>query len=104
MSTMKRREFLALMGGALATRRTTSYPGAQAVVTTQPYLQNVRPDRATIMWATQYSGAGSVQYTTDGLNYLTAIAQSRDFAPSETALSATFTQYTVHLTQLSPNT
>ena len=69
-----------------------------------PYMQSVQTDRATIMWATLDDGAGSVQYTADGINFGSVTAKSRLFSPLETGLTAAYYQYEANLTGLSPGT
>src|SRR5439155_20546613 len=57
----------------------------QTSVTTvrYPYLQNVRSDRASILWATLQPGIGQVQYSSDGVNFKTAVARSRFFSHAD---------------------
>src|SRR5262249_45923768 len=69
-----------------------------------PSVQNVRNYRAFIMWATQSPGIGGVQYSVDGVNYKNVPAIGRTFQPSETFMSAPFTQYRAVLPRLLPGT
>lgn len=69
-----------------------------------PYVQNVQADKATIMWATAVGGVGSVQYTVDGINFLTVTANRRLFSRFETSLTADYFQYQADIAGLSPNT
>jgi uncharacterized protein (TIGR03437 family) len=70
----------------------------------EPYLQNVRPDRAVVMWATVESGAGVVQYSTDRSFSRSVTARTRVFLAQETGYSTAITQYEAELTGLLPNT
>src|SRR5688500_18881638 len=69
-----------------------------------PYLQNVQGIQATVLWATLAMLDAGLEYSTDGVHYAYAPAMPRIFAPSETYLSHSFTQYEAHLPGLSPNT
>src|SRR5436305_10041629 len=98
-SPMNRRQFLAA-AGALTIQRRLDFrkfdlrvADLPPITVRQPYVQNVRSNRAVIMWATQSPGLGSVQYTADGVNYKSVAAVARTFQPSETFLPAAFTQY-----------
>src|SRR3990167_3025573 len=68
------------------------------------YLQNVRSDRATIMWATLERGSGSVRYSSDRTLSLTVPASVREFLPSQTGLPFPFYQYQAELVGLSSGT
>jgi acid phosphatase type 7 len=101
---VNRREFLSAFGLTAAGSK-LSWASEQSVLSVRdPYLQNVRLDRATVMWATQNSGTGYVEYSLDGINYRRASAQSRVFSPAETGLQASYTQYTAVVSRLAPNT
>lgn len=79
--------------------------GAQTTALVRyPYLQNVRADRATIMWATAENGSGAVQYSTDRSFSGTIMAFPRRFPAAETRMSAEYFQHQADLTGLSPNT
>src|SRR5215469_16579393 len=107
---MNRRQFLAAAGAfavqhRLDIRRFDLTSGnLPAVAVRQPYVQNVRRDRAVIMWATQSPGVGYVSYSPDGVTYKNAPALARTFLPSETLLTAPFTQFTAVLPHLLPGT
>jgi len=75
-----------------------------ATLSRHPYLQNVRPDRATVMWTTLEPGGGAVEYSTDRKNWLTASARTRQFAPAETALRTDFYQFEAELRGLAAGT
>lgn len=75
-----------------------------ATLSRHPYLQNVRPDRATVMWTTLEPGGGAVEYSADRKSWLTAAARIRQFAPAETGLPADFYQYEAELRGLTPGT
>jgi len=69
-----------------------------------PYLQNVRGDRATIMWSTFDTGYGEVEYSSDGINFQVVSARRETFFPNDTYLSYPFTQYQAVLPGLTPGT
>ncbi len=69
-----------------------------------PYLQNVRADRATILWTTRESGEGTVQFSSDSSFSRVVIARTRSFLPAETQLAATFYQYQAEITGLTIST
>ena len=64
-----------------------------------PYLQNVQPDRATILWATREPGRGSITYT-DGAKNVSVAATVRVFLPAETHLADPVYQFQAELTGL----
>lgn len=101
---MNRRQFLAAIG--VVSQRKFLLEGIDPVVCVRyPYLQNVRHDRAAVMWATSAPGTGWVDYSTDNLSpWRRAFAASRTFFPQETFMPAPFTQYTAFLPRLFPNT
>ena len=69
-----------------------------------PYLQNVRDERASILWATFEPGFGQVNYTSDGVNFQFAAAKSGFFSRTDTGLAANYWQYQADITGLKPNT
>lgn len=69
-----------------------------------PYVQNVRNDRATILWTTLESGRGAVLYSTDRSFSRSVTARIREFLPPETGLVFPFYQYEAELTGLRPAT
>jgi uncharacterized protein (TIGR03437 family) len=75
-----------------------------ATLARYPYLQNVRSDRATVLWTTLEKGLGTVEYSTDHSFSRRATARVREFLPSETGLEFAYYQYEVELTGLSPGT
>src|ERR1051326_4144986 len=113
---MNRRVFLTALG-AVATQKRFGTFDAQLgpdgpdgdvqptfTVTRFPYLQNVRNDRASILWATLEAGFGQVRYTTDGVNFRVANAHSHMFARNDTGLLYNYFQYQADIVGLSPNT
>jgi Calcineurin-like phosphoesterase/Purple acid Phosphatase, N-terminal domain/IPT/TIG domain len=70
----------------------------------RPYVQNVRNDRASLLWATNESGVGSVRYSADGVIFRTAPATSRFFSTAETGLARSLWQHQADITGLAPNT
>src|SRR5215469_12094627 len=115
---MNRRAFLAALSAGIATRHgfsryrfrktvtpQTGIAGPATGVTTSrfPYVQNLQSDQASILWATFETGSGSVQYSSDGVNFNTVPATPRVFGSAETGLPQSFTQYRADLKGLSPN-
>ena len=111
---MNRRAFLTALG-AVATQQKlgnipfdsplVNEPASDALITTTrfPYVQNVRADKASILWATLDAGFGGVQYSPDGVNFNTVAARSRMFNRVDTG-TANFVQYQADLTGLSADT
>ncbi|MCX6632189.1 MAG: metallophosphoesterase family protein, partial [Candidatus Solibacter sp.] len=79
-------------------------PAATPAWVHRPYLQNVREDRATVMWSAKEDVASTVRYSTDSSFALAAVARVRAFQPFETGMQFTFYQYQAELTGLSPGT
>src|SRR3954470_17213417 len=113
---MNRRVFLEALG-AVATKQqwTKLAPDSSitldtaqdlpAITTSRyPYLQNVRSDRASILWATLEAGIGQVQYSSDGVNFRTVVARSRFFNRTETGQAQNYVQYQADIAGLSPDT
>jgi uncharacterized protein (TIGR03437 family) len=75
-----------------------------ATLARYPYLQNVRSDRATVLWTTLEKGLGTVEYSTDRSFSRRATARVREFLPSETGLGFPYYQYEAELTDLSSGT
>ncbi|MBI4471839.1 MAG: metallophosphoesterase [Acidobacteria bacterium] len=69
-----------------------------------PYIQNVRGNQATIMWAASRPGFGEVEYSSDGVNFRLAQAVTETFVSSQTNLPYAFTQYEAVLNGLEPDT
>lgn len=71
-----------------------------------PYLQNVGPGQATVMWATPDRGDGLLEVSTDRdfRDPRTFPARIREFRPAETALPATFFQFQADAAGLAPGT
>jgi 3',5'-cyclic AMP phosphodiesterase CpdA len=112
---MNRRTFLSALG-AFATQQKFSNLSFQrfavALATRQsfsifrsPYLQNVRDNRASILWSTVEFGAGSVQYSADGVNFNTVNATSAYYSTAQTGQAMqSYYQYRADLTGLTPGT
>ena len=80
-------------------------PIAPVITTSRyPYLQNVRNDRASILWATLESGTGIVEYSSDGINFNRVPAQRRPFTAAATGAPNDFVQYQANITGLQPAT
>ncbi len=76
-----------------------------ATLARYPYLQNVRSDRATILWTTLESvSSSSVQYSTDRSFSRSAPARVREFLPAETGLVFPYFQHEAELAGLSAGT
>src|SRR5689334_2040444 len=58
-----------------------------------PYLQNVRDNRASVLWSTLESGVGSVQYSSDGINFNAVTAKSQFFPTTVTGMALNYFQY-----------
>jgi hypothetical protein len=69
-----------------------------------PYMQNVRADRASILWATLESGVGEVTYTSDGVTFHAVPAITRYFSRFETGMEIDYVQYRADLIGLEPDT
>src|SRR5207237_7741310 len=69
-----------------------------------PYLQNVRSDRASILWGTLEAGTGQVKYSSDGVNYRFVTARSTFFSRTDTGLLNNYVQYQADLTGQTPGT
>ncbi len=104
IGAVNRREFLAALG-VLSQRRFNLLTDEPVVVYRQPYLQNVRTDRATVMWATELPADDAyVAYSADGVSFRKATAFQRTFLPSpDTGLVREFTQHVATLPRLSSN-
>jgi len=111
---MNRRTFLATLGAVASQQNFGTVPQRYPAgledpvpptftVTRFPYVQNVRDDRASILWATFEPGFGQVRYTPDGVNYQYANATRRVYLRTETNLLANYYQYQVDLKGLTPN-
>src|SRR5215831_7914748 len=112
---MNRRTFLSALG-AFATQQKFSNLSFQRFAVTlatrqsfsifrSPYLQNVRDNRASILWSTVEFGAGSVQYSADGVNFNTVNATSAYYSTAQTGLAMqSYYQYRAELTGLTPGT
>jgi uncharacterized protein (TIGR03437 family) len=79
-------------------------PAWSAIAVHSPYLQNVRSNRATVVWSTRENIPGTVEYSTDQKFNLSAPSRIRAFPSSQTALGQTFYQHQVELTGLTPGT
>lgn len=77
----------------------TAVAGRAATLLRSPYLQNVRGDAATLIWATAEPGAARVEYSaSDQSNFRAAAAQSRWFPATPTGDS--YYQHQAELTGL----
>ncbi len=69
-----------------------------------PYLQDVRADRASVLWTTLEPGAGEVQFSTDRKAWRSAAARRRAHDPGETGLRTSYYQYQADLGGLATGT
>ena len=77
---------------------------AAAAVGRHPYLQDVRSDRATVLWATTgEGGAGEVRFSADGVIWRSAPSAVQYVAPEQTG-SLGFYQHRAELRALSSGT
>jgi len=83
---------------------TLSFEASAVNLVQHPYLQNVRENRATVMWSARENTAATLQYSTDHEFSLTAPARVRVFPVTQTALSFTLYQYQADLSGLAPGT
>src|SRR5262249_31481045 len=61
-----------------------SNPAPATITTTRyPYIQNVRNDQVSILWATLEPGRGIVEYSSDGINFDGAMATQQAFTALE---------------------
>jgi 3',5'-cyclic AMP phosphodiesterase CpdA len=113
---MNRRAFLTALGAVATQQKLTSSRFSDLgdpidppyeptlTVTRYPYVQNLRNDRASILWATFEAGFGQLRYTVDGVNFRYVNAKSQLFRRAETGLLTDYYQYQADLTGLSPST
>ena len=107
MTKISRRQFLAglsalgtLVPGKLAT---APAPTQSISIVRPPFLQSMRPDGVTVMWATLQPGTGYVRYGTNGSRSGLARARRRTYFPSETGMPFAYEQYQADLAGLRPN-
>ncbi|MCX6590987.1 MAG: metallophosphoesterase [Acidobacteria bacterium] len=98
-SQLDRRGFVGLLvGGHLA----ASALRAAVTLIHRPYLQNVRADGATVLWATRENLEASVTYSADGADPVTVPVRARSLSPDQTGVPFTFYQYRAELPGLAP--
>src|SRR5262245_10774939 len=94
---MNRRNFLTTLGAVATQHKLGNFthqveigceepPTPVFTVSRFPYVQNVRNDRASILWATFEPGFGQVRYSSDGVNFNFAGTKTRFFGRTETGL------------------
>ena len=111
---MNRRAFLTALGAVATQQKLGPLHIEQAIIEAAdaaafsvsrfPYLQNVRSDRASILWGTLEAGTGQVKYSSDGVNYRFVTARSTFFSRTDTGLLNNYFQYQADLTGLTPGT
>ena len=76
-----------------------------ATLGVQPYLQDLREDRVTILWTTlDGAGAGEVRYSEDGSFGVSAPSLPTKFLPADTGVPYEFWLHKVLITGLKPDT
>jgi hypothetical protein len=65
-----------------------------------PFLQSMRTDGVTVMWATIEPGTGYVRYSSNGTRSVIARARRRTYFPSETGMPFPYEQYQADLVGL----
>src|ERR1043166_63569 len=110
---MNRRAFLTALGAVATQQKFSTYhpltdddpiPDQPTItVTRYPYVQNVRNDRASILWTTIESGFGVLRYSPDGISDKYVTATSKFFSRLNTGLSFNYVQYQANITGLTPN-
>src|SRR5438093_9898946 len=117
---MNRRSFLTALGavvtqgklrllrddfGDFALEESGLGSATQTITTTRyPYVQNLRSDRISVLWAALESGAGIVEYSSDGISFNRVLARSRIFRAAESGTARDFVQYQANITGLQPST
>jgi uncharacterized protein (TIGR03437 family) len=99
-----RRRFLKMAAAAGASTGLGRLVHAATLART-PYVQDVRTDRATIMWCTNEPDEAAVEFAQDPAapRWTRVPARSREFRASQTGLTYTFYQHQADLTGLRPD-
>ena len=107
MTKISRRQFLAGLSalGTLASEKLSAAPAPTPSISIvrPPFLQSMRPDGVTVMWATLQPGTGYVRYASNGTRPGLARARRRTYFPSETGMPFAYEQYQADLAGLRPN-
>src|SRR5215471_1228235 len=107
MAKISRRQFLAGLSalGTLASEKLSAAPAPTPSISIvrPPFLQSMRPDGVTVMWATLQPGTGYVRYASNGTRPGLARARRRTYFPSETGMPFAYEQYQADLAGLRPN-
>ena len=103
---MYRRTFLAGLAAFSTTRQKQFNLTSEGLpaLSRVPYVQNVTSDQATILWATDDPDNGSVEYSSNGVDFTAVWASAKTFPSFETTPLRPFTQYEARLAGLLPNT
>ncbi len=75
-----------------------------ATVVRQPYLQNVRPNSASILWTTVENGRGAIRFSRDQSLDRSSSGLSLEQRPEDTELSSSYYLHQVELGGLEPGT
>lgn len=102
---MARRPVLIALWAALAVALLWRV-GAQSTVslTRYPYLQDMRPDRVTVVWTTPDLAEGTVEFSPDQISWQTARAQVIEIPARVTERGIPYYKYQALLTGLRPAT
>jgi Calcineurin-like phosphoesterase len=107
MTKISRRQFLAglsALGTLVPEKLAAARAPAQSIsVVRPPFLQSMRPDGVTVMWATLQPGAGYVRYLSNGSRPGLTRARRRTYFPSETGMPFAYEQYQADLVGLKSN-
>jgi len=87
---------------ALATAVAAATASWAATLVRKPYVQNVRGDRAAILWTTLETGQGAVECSADPNTRIQATAVSREFKAAETGIGFVYYQHQADLSGLRP--
>jgi len=71
-----------------------------ATLVRKPYVQNLRGDRASVLWTTLENGQGAVECFTDPDTSVSALARVREFKPAQTGMGFVYYQHQADLSGL----
>lgn len=90
---------------ACATLLCTAMMASAAELRRRPYLQDVRPDRAEVLWSVSGdSGRGEVRYSSDGIQWASQTSSLQWLPSTETGLPDSLFLHRASLRGLSPGT
>ncbi len=100
----RRRDFLQTLARILPLAAWRPQPAAGATLMRHPYLQNVGPTYASIVWTTIEGGTGSVRFNTDRNLTRQRASVVRELETEETNLEYSYFRHKVELPDLRPDT